>query len=253
MQDSCAVQQKRRIFLLDELRGFAIVMMLFYHFLYDGIFFAGWKIPLFSLGGTIWQNGIGGLFILLSGISCHFSRSNLRRGLRCLVVAFLITGATYWFSPLAADWFGVLHFLGCAMIFYGFFRPVWDKLSPAVGILSGLFFFWLTFFLRTGKIGAPFFSLTLPSFLYANFFTAIFGFPPANFLSSDYYPILPWLFLFLCGCSLGKLVLSRQNASWWDWSFCSPLGWMGRHSLLLYLIHQPILYGFFMLGSFFFK
>lgn len=253
MQDSCVRQQNRRFLLLDELRGLAIVMMVLYHFLYDGIFFAGWKVPLFSLGGVIWQNTIGGMFILFSGISCHFSRSNLRRGFRCLALALAMTGITYWFSPLAADWFGVLHFLGCAMILYAFVRPVWDKLPCLAGASISLFFFWLTFFLRTGKIGAPLFSFSLPGFLYANFLTAIFGFPPANFVSSDYYPILPWIFLFLCGCSVGKAILSRQGSRWWNWSFCPPLGWLGRHSLLLYLVHQPILYGAFLLLPLFFK
>ena len=101
---------------LDELRGAAILMMIAYHLLYDGVVFAGWDIPLFSPPLSIWQDSIGALFILLSGCMCRLSRSNWRRGLRCLAAACVITAVTFFLVPTVADWFGVLHFLGCAML-----------------------------------------------------------------------------------------------------------------------------------------
>ena len=111
---------------LDELRGAAILMMIAYHLLYDGVVFAGWDIPLFSPPLSIWQDSIGALFILLSGCMCRLSRSNWRRGLRCLAAACAITAVTFFLVPTVADWFGVLHFLGCAMLLY----PVFPSFGP---------------------------------------------------------------------------------------------------------------------------
>lgn len=110
---------------LDELRGAAILMMIAYHLLYDGVVFAGWDIPLFSPPLSIWQDSIGALFILLSGCMCRLSRSNWRRGLRCLAAACVITAVTFFLVPTVADWFGVLHFLGCAMLLYPVFALFW--------------------------------------------------------------------------------------------------------------------------------
>lgn len=84
--DSIQAKAKRYPF-LDELRGAAILMMIAYHLLYDGVVFAGWDIPLFSPPLSLWQDSIGALFILLSGCMCRLSRSNWRRGLRCLAAA----------------------------------------------------------------------------------------------------------------------------------------------------------------------
>ena len=89
--DSIQAKAKRYPF-LDELRGAAILMMIAYHLLYDGVVFAGWDIPLFSPPLSLWQDSIGALFILLSGCMCRLSRSNWRRGLRCPRRDFPVSG-----------------------------------------------------------------------------------------------------------------------------------------------------------------
>ena len=130
--DSIQAKAKRYPF-LDELRGAAILMMIAYHLLYDGVVFAGWDIPLFSPPLSLWQDSIGALFILLSGCMCRLSRSNWRRGLRCLAAALAITAVTFFLVPTVADWFGVLHFLGCAMLLYPLFRPLLDRFPALPG------------------------------------------------------------------------------------------------------------------------
>ena len=65
--------------------------------------------------------------------------------------------------------------------------------------------------------------------------------PPASFWSSDYFSLIPWLFLFLTGFYLhglcGKQILSVQ------WKGIAPLNLIGRHALEIYMVHQPVIYG----------
>lgn len=235
---------------LDEARGAAVFMMIVYHLLYDGVVFAGWPVPLFSPPLSYWQDSIGALFILLSGCMCHFSRSNLRRGLRCLGAACAITAVTFFFVPIVADWFGVLHFLGCAMLLYPLARPLLDRVPPLPAALALFLLFWIAFPVSSGKLGVPPFQIPLPAFLYRNFFTAVLGFPPYNFVSSDYYPLLPWIFLFFCGSLLGRILLScGPSRPGLLRCRCRPLAFLGRHSFFIYLIHQPVLYGLFLLAA----
>ena len=84
--------------------------------------------------------------------------------------------------------------------------------------------------------------LALPQALYASYTTAYLGFMPKGFFSTDYFPLLPWLFLFWAGYFLHHLV-GRGRLAPLRRSVCPPLGWMGRHSLVLYLLHQPVILG----------
>ena len=64
----------------------------------------------------------------------------------------------------------------------------------------------------------------------------------------DYFPILPWIFLFIAGYFLNRILKARG----WDEKFFARgnvpvLNWLGRHTLPIYLIHQPVLYGLGML------
>ena len=65
---------------------------------------------------------------------------------------------------------------------------------------------------------------------------------PKGFFSTDYFPLLPWLFLFWAGFFLHHLV-GRERMQPLRRSVCPPLGWLGRHSLVLYLLHQPVILG----------
>ena len=74
-------------------------------------------------------------------------------------------------------------------------------------------------------------------------FTVVFrSFCPSIFYSTDYFALLPWLFLFWAGYFLHGVV-GRARMEPLRRSVCPALGWMGRHSLLLYLLHQPVIYG----------
>lgn len=235
----------RRIHLMDELRGFAVLCMIFYHAFYTMAFLFG--IPL---GRTLLyffmpaEPFFAGLFILISGISSQLSHSNLLRGVKLLAVALVVSLATILFVPDEAIRFGILHLLSCGMILFGLCKPLLDKVPLAVGLLITALLFALTFSISAGSIGLPgLFSLSVPGppyplqFFYAN--------PQlGNVLySADYFPLLPWLFLFLCGTFLGRYAKAGKLPSFCYPSRVPPLSWLGRHALTVYIVHQPVIFG----------
>lgn len=96
----------------------------------------------------------------------------------------------------------------------------------------------------------PKWTVPLPAGWYRNLATAYIGFPPADFFSTDYFSLLPWCFLYLCGYEL-HLILRDKGAlkSPIFKKEIKPLSFMGRNSLLIYLLHQPVLYLFVILIS----
>ena len=212
-----------RYALLDELRGLDLVSMMLYHACWDLVFLFDVNMRWYAgTPGRLWQQTICWVFILLSGFCAPFGRYMLRRGTVVFGAGAVVTLATLVFMPEGRVIFGVLTFLGAAMLLTGVLEPLLKKVMPAVG-LGG----W---------------KLMLPQSLYANYFTAFFGFYPDWFYSADYFGLLPWLFLFWAGYYLHKAV-GRRRMEPLRRPVCPVLGWMGRHSLLLYLLHQPVIYG----------
>ena len=106
--------------------------------------------------------------------------------------------------------------------------------------------FALTYHLDERWLGFGGLRLALPDAWYANYFTAFFGFLPFDFYSTDYFALLPWLFLFWAGYFL-HFCMGRARMEPLRRSVCAPLGWLGRHSLGIYLLHQPVIYGVLLL------
>ena len=94
----------------------------------------------------------------------------------------------------------------------------------------------------------PFWGVSVPPYLYKDLLTAYLGFPPAGFYSTDYFSLLPWCFLYFCGYALH--ILCRECGAFQSRIFkadCRPLSFLGRNSLMIYLLHQPVLYLFVLL------
>lgn len=108
--------------------------------------------------------------------------------------------------------------------------------------MQELFLFYFTRHAADGYLQLGHWLITPPGFLYANYFTAYLGFYPFGFFSADYFPLIPWLFLFWTGFYLYHLV-GKERLEPLHRSVCPPLGWLGRNSLMLYLLHQPVIYG----------
>ncbi len=217
----------RRERFLDAWRGLAVLVMLFWHLAWDlaefGVFpkQAMYDPPMAAL-----RYFIIGSFVLLSGISCRYSRSNTRRGMKTLLCALAVSAAMYCVNDPV--WFGTLHLLGCCMLFYAAFGERFEKLPPAETALVCMVLF--TFFLvLTDRV-----RISTPG-LWA------FGFRTRQFYSADYYPLLPWLFLFLTGTIVGGKL--RPGVLDEGRTFPAWLQWLGRKALWIYMLHQPIFMG----------
>ena len=96
-----------------------------------------------------------------------------------------------------------------------------------------------------GSLGFERFVIcALPDTLYRNYLTAYLGFPQAGFFSTDYFSLIPWFFLFLTGYFLmGITSRANLNEKLFAKGRFPLLNFLGKHSLVVYLLHQPILYG----------
>lgn len=232
-----------RYALLDELRGLDLVSMMLYHACWDLAFLFGVQMNWYAATpGHLWQRSICWVFILLSGFCVPLGHHTLRRGATVFGAGVLVTAVTLLFMPEDRVVFGVLTLLGSAMLLTGLLEPLLKKVPPAVGLAVAAVLFALTYHAADHYLGIGALRLALPESLYANYFTAYLGFYPCWFYSTDYVPLVPWLFLFWCGYFLHGVV-GRTRMELLRRSVCAPLGWMGRHSLVLYLLHQPVIFG----------
>lgn len=235
---------RRRVPTLDELRGFLIIYVVVYHLLYDlAVLFPGGVPWMFS----DWMNGLRdfmtGTLIVISGISCHYSRNNLRRGLKTLGWGMALTVVTLIFMPSQLIIFGILHFYGVAMMLYHPLEQLLRKVPVWPGAAASLLLFFFTKNIYYGTVGLFGVTINVPSFFYNRLLLWPLGFQCRGVSSADYYPLLPWFFLFLLGALVGRAIKDGGFPRWFYQSHIPPLGWVGSRTLPIYLIHQPVLYG----------
>lgn len=236
-------QTAARYRLLDELRGLDLISMMLYHGMWDVVFLFGVAQKWYTgRTGFVWQQSICWVFILLSGFCLPLGHHPFRRGAVVFGAGALVTAVTLLFLPEEVVWFGVLTLLGSSMLLTAALDPLLRRVPPAVGVALSALLFWGTYPTMNGFWNLPGGRLALPQALYASYPTAYLGFMPKSFFSTDYFPLLPWLFLFWAGYFLHHLV-GRGRLAPLRRSVCPPLGWMGRHSLVLYLLHQPVILG----------
>lgn len=236
----------RRIGLIDEVRGFAIICMVIYHGFYDMITFLGADIPLFyhPVMNLIRDLFVFG-FVFISGAACRFSRSNLKRGAVCFGIGLGMTLVTALFLPDQLIMFGILHCLGVCMMLFPLFRPLLDRIPSWLGISVLLLLFLATYRLMEGYLGIGPISAELPRPWYQTKWLFWLGLPDNSFFSSDYFPLLPWLFAFLLGSYFGRYLKSGAPPQWMTKTHIRPLAFVGRHTLWVYIAHQPVLFVIF--------
>lgn len=234
---------KRRVGLLDELRGIFILLMVIYHGLYDLVAFFNVDIPIFySLGMQITQGIIAGGFIFIAGISGRFSRSNRKRGLICFGLGMVMTIATWFVVPDAPILFGILHLLGTCMVLFSFMEKPLSKIPAQVGFVLAIVLFVFFFTLPQGKIGlGSLLPISVPQAFYQTKWLFWLGLPSPLFSSVDYFPLLPWAMLFFAGSYTGIPLAQNRGPAWVYSSHIPFLATVGKHTLWIYVLHQPII------------
>ena len=220
----------KRIWELDALRGLALLGMMGIHFVYDLVDLFGvwnWQQPAWYL---FFKNNYGAVFFLISGISATLGSHPVKRGAQVFLCGFLCTGVTLGMYLLGFAgkgiiiYIGVLQCLGLCMMLWPLFRRCPDRALVALGLAMTI----AGWYLRTQAF--PFWLQTP------------LGFDPYGFTSSDYFPLLPNFGYFLLGAVVGKRAYAgRKSLFPRETPPLGFLGWLGRHSLMIYLLHQPVL------------
>ncbi len=233
-----------RIIIFDELRGFMLLNVILYHLLYDLRYLFGVDIFWFNSNlANLWQEVMSCSLIFISGACSYYSKNNLKRGVRILIFAMILTLATYIFVPEILILFGILHFLGTSMIIFSLLKPTLSKIPIKLGLVLSFSLFILTFNVNKGYI----LNFKLPDQLYLTDYFFPLGFYSYNFMSSDYFPLLPYFFMFLAGSYFGYLGNENKFPEFMYNNHIPFFSFVGRHSLLIYLLHQPIIYGVLLL------
>ena len=242
------MKQHGRIAFLDELRGLLLILMAIYHTQWNLQYMFGRPQDWFiGWPGTLIQVGTSTAFILLAGACTHFCRSPYKRSALMIGVAAAVTIVTTIIMYDSRIVFGILHLMAASQLLYTLCIPVLRKFPPVLGAALSAVLFLLTYHVpeRIFGIRALGLCVPLPDAWYSSKFLSVLGFLSPDFFSADYFPVIPFVFAFFCGHFLGYW-LDRIPKSLHR-PHCRPLGWMGRHSLIIYLAHQPLILGAMML------
>jgi uncharacterized membrane protein len=229
----------RRFREIDLLRGIAIVMMVVYHLLFDLWFFGIVAVDVLDGFWRYFALATATLFIALAGLSLPISYARRedqekglslwldygRRGGKIFAFGMLATLATWLFLGEGFIVFGILHLIGCAIIAAPFFLRFgrWNFLVGAAIILAAVPF---------GSLAGSYWLIPL-------------GIPPAGFYSVDYVPLVPWLGVALIGMAIGFVLYPGGRRLFgvpaMEGRGVEALCAMGRNSLAVYLLHQPVI------------
>ena len=239
-------QASNRFIELDILRGGAIALMIFLHVLWDLDYFG-----IIPLNHQIYQfqEIVPLTFFLLVGMCLvvgknknlnktaleqkNYNKHLIARGIKIFGFGIAITIVTVIFMPDRPIIFGVLHFIGLSIILsipflkLKYYNILFASLIIFVGILIGQY---------------PIENPTV--------FHLVLGFHQANIwgYTIDYFPLLPWFGVALLGIVLGD-ILYKDNKRRFNlpdlskYRSFTTLSWVGKHSLVIYLLHQPVIAG----------
>ena len=232
-----------RLWEIDALRGLAVVLMIFFHLMWDLQYFGLYQGNVLDRPWQWFARSIGSTFIFVMGASLTLSYHRagsavswvkyLRRGGQIFGWGLVITVATYFFIGNEFVVFGILHLIGLSIVLaYPFLRwPQWVSLVVGLAVIG------LGIYVDTLVVASP--------------WLIWLGIRQAGRSMADYYPLLPWFAPALLGVFVGRTFYEQGRRSFVlpDLSRVAPLTglrFLGQHSLLIYLVHQPVLIGVLM-------
>lgn len=220
-----------RIRIIDLVKGIDIIFMVLFNYSITFDYFDLIRIPSNYLYRFIFPATIASIFIFMSGISAYlsyekqhdrFALKYFKRGVKLLFFAILITIFTYVFVPGNTIFFGILHFFAFASFFIPIFIK-YKKLNLVAGfsiILSGIYLQQMTF-----------------DFSYLSWL----GFVPKGLSTFDYFPLIPWMGVILLGIYYSRYFVKKAAGIRFNNGISHLFEFLGRNSLTVYLVHQPIL------------
>lgn len=238
-------EKRVRYHLLDGIRGIVLLSMIAYHFSWNMVYMYGAKWAWYrSTGAYIWQQSICWTFIILSGFCWSMGKQPLKRGVMVFGAGLLVTAVTVAVMPQNRVVFGVLTCIGSCMLLLILIDKILKKIPPEAGALASFLLFVLTRNVNRGFLGFESWNLfALPRGLYQNLLTAYIGMPPMSFYSTDYFSLVPWFFLFVTGYFLHVCCKKYDLLRWRFLQKRIPVvDFLGKRSLLVYLLHQPIIF-----------
>lgn len=235
-----------RFQLLDTIRGIVLVSMIIYHASWNLVYIYGVDWAWYkSYGAYLWQQSICWTFILLSGFCFSLGKKHWKNGLLVFGSGLLVTMVTLIAMPQNRVVFGVLTCIGSSILIVTLTEKLWKKLPAEAGSAVMFLIFLFTKNINSGYLGLGNQRfIELPTELYSTYFTAFIGFPFDGFYSTDYFSLFPWFFLFLTGFYVYEIFIKYGflNRKFMGKGM-GIFEYLGRHSLLIYLLHQPVIYG----------
>lgn len=260
---------KSRIWEIDALRGICILLMVFDHFFITLTYIYGVKWFGYSLSGdsgmarlcrfgnwyymslprTVIQPIVAYTFIWLCGLSCGFSRSNLKRGLQLLLISLAVTFLTYVFDKdTGIVTFGILHLLTFCILLWSAIQFI-TKNDNTAQVIIGLTLMLFIGISYQALINNPAFDQNLADkiFILTDTQSSIAKSP------GDFFAVIPWSGLFFLGAGLTSVIYPNKKSLMpkLDRKWNKPLCYCGRNTLFIYCIHQLIFIVIFELISYF--
>lgn len=244
-------RKSHRFWQIDFIRGVTVLCMVFYHFMWDMMFFGLYPADVTVGAWRVFARVIATSFLLLVGVSMVLTaarrpaeerdRQWLVRGTKVFGWGLVITVVTRLFLGDAYVLYGILHLIGTAYMLAPILWRV-RRVAPFLGIV----------FVAVGIVLAqrsPELSGLLP-------YAIPLGVRPEFYPAVDYFPVFPWLGVVMIGMGIGRLLapaLERRMAGEQPMrpapAVVAQIAAVGRHSLVIYIVHQPVLLaGFFALG-----
>jgi len=233
------MNEDSRLWEIDLLRGIAILMMIIFHTLFDLNFFRIIPVDVITGFWRYFAYATASLFLFIVGVSLIISHARagkkmsgfpliqkyLVRGAGIFCLGLLVTVATWLYLGEGFVIFGILHLIGISVM------------------LSPLFFGFKKFniFLGAIVIGIGYFLAGV----YGVIWLLPVGIHPATFWSVDYTPLFPWFGVVLIGMGIGSYLYPQGTRLFplrrLPDFVVNPLSFLGRHSLVIYLVHQPVI------------
>jgi uncharacterized membrane protein len=228
-----------RFWEIDAARGVAIVMMVLFHTLFDISFLGIYPVQVSTGFWRLFAAATATLFLFLVGVSFSISAAHaakylnrrefflkfLKRGLFIFSLGIAATIVTWFYLGNGYIVFGILHLIGISIILAPlFYRFTWINLIAGSGIIL------LGEFIQG---------------IYGPIYLVWLGIHPISFYSVDYTPLIPWFGVVLIGLFAGKILYPdgqrakppKKNS----YTHEKGLMFLGRHSLLIYVLHQPVI------------